>query len=155
MKNRRTPPFKVGLGPDSTSLLIVRFKLNTQVNCSFWINYTQIINQNYWYDLLLQVETYRRRKSLVHAIIDKKRMMSILNRFAMTSIIAISLLSSLVKGMATSTALVSLVPQLYLLGYAFRKNIKNILDSILFVFVAHPFDVGDCCVIDDTQVSLS
>ena len=101
------------------------------------------------------METYRRRKSLLHAIVDTKRMMSILNRFAMAFIMAIFLLSSLVKGMTSTTAFMTLVSQLYLLQSAYQNNIKKIFDSILFVFVAQPFDVGDCCVIDGAQVSLN
>ena len=34
------------------------------------------------------------------------------------------------------------------------ESLKNIFNSALFVFVAHPFDVGDRCLIDANQESM-
>ncbi|TYH91180.1 hypothetical protein ES332_A13G099300v1 [Gossypium tomentosum] len=41
---------------------------------------------------------------------------------------------------------------LLLVGFMFQNTCKTIFESIIFVFVMHPFDVGDRCVIDGVQM---
>nr|TKR74673.1 mechanosensitive ion channel protein 10-like [Populus alba] len=42
--------------------------------------------------------------------------------------------------------------QLLLVGFMFQNTCKSIFESIIFVFVMHPFDVGDRCVVDGVQM---
>lgn len=56
-------------------------------------------------------------------------------------------------GVATTKVLVVVTSQLLVVGFLFQNMGKTIFESIIFVFVMHPFDVGDRCVIDGVQVS--
>ncbi|CAA6674524.1 unnamed protein product [Spirodela intermedia] len=42
--------------------------------------------------------------------------------------------------------------QLLLVVFVFGNACKTTFESIIFVFIMHPFDVGDRCVIDGTQI---
>ncbi|KAL8498871.1 hypothetical protein ACS0TY_022000 [Phlomoides rotata] len=55
----------------------------------------------------------------------------------------------LLTGIATTKVLVFLSSQLVLAVFMFGNTCKTIFEAIIFVFVMHPFDVGDRCVIDD------
>ena len=39
--------------------------------------------------------------------------------------------------------------------YLKKKTAKTVFEAIIFVFVMHPFDVGDRCVVDGVQVTPS
>ena len=49
--------------------------------------------------------------------------------------------------------LLFLSSQLLLVVFMFGNTAKTVFEAIIFVFVMHPFDVGDRCVIDGVQVS--
>ncbi|KAK4401250.1 Mechanosensitive ion channel protein 10 [Sesamum angolense] len=55
-------------------------------------------------------------------------------------------------GIATTKVLVFLSSQLVLAVFMFGNTCKTIFEAIIFVFVMHPFDVGDRCVVDGVQV---
>ena len=52
----------------------------------------------------------------------------------------------------TPRILVFISAQLLLAVFMFGNSAKTVLEAIIFVFVMHPFDVGDRCVIDGVQV---
>ncbi|GLT71940.1 hypothetical protein SLA2020_439220 [Shorea laevis] len=54
----------------------------------------------------------------------------------------------LLMGIATTKVLVFLSSQLLVAAFMFGNTCKTIFEAIIFVFVMHPFDVGDRCVID-------
>lgn len=37
-------------------------------------------------------------------------------------------------------------------AFVFGETSKKFLENLLFIFVVHPFDIGDCCVFDGTPV---
>jgi hypothetical protein len=37
--------------------------------------------------------------------------------------------------------------------FIFGNACKTVFEALIFVFIMHPFDVGDRCVIDGTQVT--
>ncbi|KAI0492512.1 hypothetical protein KFK09_026785 [Dendrobium nobile] len=55
-------------------------------------------------------------------------------------------------GFATTKVLVLISSQLLLVGFIFTNSCKTAFEAIIFVFVMHPFDVGDRCVIDGVQM---
>ncbi|KAF2306774.1 hypothetical protein GH714_021300 [Hevea brasiliensis] len=55
-------------------------------------------------------------------------------------------------GLATTKIVLVVTSQLLLVGFVFQNTCKTIFESIIFVFVMHPFDVGDRCVIDGVQM---
>lgn len=67
-------------------------------------------------------------------------------------IIVMIIITLLLMGFATTKVLVFLSSQLLLVGFMFGNTCKMAFESIIFVFVMHPFDVGDRCVVDGVQV---
>ncbi|GMN75536.1 hypothetical protein TIFTF001_056784 [Ficus carica] len=51
-------------------------------------------------------------------------------------------------GIATTKVLLFLSSQLVVAAFIFGNTCKTIFEAIVFVFVMHPFDVGDLCVVD-------
>lgn len=56
-------------------------------------------------------------------------------------------------GFLTTQALVFITSQLVLAAFMFGNTVKNIFESIIFLYVMHPFEVGDRCIIDGVQVT--
>ncbi len=98
---------------------------------------------------------YRERRALSLSLSDTKtavnKLHQILNVILFTILIIIWLL---VLGIATKNLLVFVSSQLLLVVFIFGNTCKNIFEAIVFLFVLHPFDVGDRCIIDGTQVHL-
>ena len=66
--------------------------------------------------------------------------------------IIIAVIWLLILGIATSKFLLFLSSQLLLVAFIFGNTCKTVFESIIFLFVIHPFDVGDRCEIDGVQV---
>ncbi|XP_077234824.1 mechanosensitive ion channel protein 10-like [Tasmannia lanceolata] len=99
------------------------------------------------------VRAYIERKALAHALNDTKTAVQQLHKLASAVVIIIIIIMSLmVMGVATSKVLVLVTSQLLLVGFIFQNTCKTIFESVVFVFVMHPFDVGDRCVIDGVQM---
>jgi len=58
----------------------------------------------------------------------------------------------LVMEVATLKIILFCITQTVLIGVAFQGTCKTVLEAIIFVFVMHPFDIGDRCVIDGVHV---
>jgi small-conductance mechanosensitive channel len=58
----------------------------------------------------------------------------------------------LILGIATTRFLLVLSSQLLLVAFVFGNSCKTIFEAIIFLFVMHPFDVGDRCEIDGVQL---
>ncbi|KAF5735279.1 mechanosensitive ion channel protein 10-like [Tripterygium wilfordii] len=98
-------------------------------------------------------QTYIERKALAHSLNDTKTAVQQLHKLASALVsIIIVVVSLLVMGLATTKVVFVVTSQLLLLGFVFQNTCKTIFESIIFVFVMHPFDVGDRCVIDGVQM---
>jgi small-conductance mechanosensitive channel len=91
------------------------------------------------------VNVYLERKSLAHSLNDTKTAIEELNKIA--SVIV------LMMGFLTTQILVFISSQLLLVAFMFGNSAKTMFEAIIFVFVMHPFDVGDRCVVDGVQVT--
>ncbi|XP_073139276.1 mechanosensitive ion channel protein 10-like isoform X2 [Henckelia pumila] len=99
------------------------------------------------------VKVYKGRKALAHALNDTKTAVKQLNKIVTGIVIIIMILVwFLLVGIATTKVLVFLSSQLVLAVFVFGNTCKTIFEAIIFVFVMHPFDVGDRCVIDGVQM---
>ncbi|XP_058103860.1 mechanosensitive ion channel protein 10-like [Magnolia sinica] len=99
------------------------------------------------------VKAYKEWKALAHALNDTKTAVEQLHKLASAVVIVIIIVVSLlVMGVATSKVILIVTSQLLLVGFMFGNTCKTIFESIIFVFVVHPFDVGDRCVIDGVQM---
>lgn len=59
----------------------------------------------------------------------------------------------LLPGIATSHVILLVSSQLVLAGFICGNTYKTTFEAIAFVFIVHPFDVGDRCIVDAVQVS--
>lgn len=53
---------------------------------------------------------------------------------------------------ATSKFLLYISSQVVVVAFVFGNTCKTVFEAIVFVFVMHPFDVGDRCEVDGVQV---
>ncbi|XP_057776325.1 mechanosensitive ion channel protein 10-like [Salvia miltiorrhiza] len=99
------------------------------------------------------VKVYKDRRALAHALTDTKTAVKQLNKL-ITGIlmIIIVVIWLLLTGIATTKVLVVMSSQLVVAVFMFGNTCKTIFEAIIFVFVMHPFDVGDRCVIDGVQM---
>ncbi|KAK4792935.1 hypothetical protein SAY86_023370 [Trapa natans] len=101
------------------------------------------------------IKVYLERKSLAHSLNDAKTAIEELNRLASAVVIfVIIIVWLLMMGFLTTKVLVFLSSQLLVAVFVFGNTAKTVFEAIIFVFVMHPFDVGDRCVIGGLQVSL-
>lgn len=101
----------------------------------------------------LQVKVYLGRRSLVHSLNDTKTAVDDLNMLASVLVlIVIIIVWLLIMGFLTTQVLVFISSQLLLVVFMFGNTAKTVFEAIIFVFVMHPYDVGDRCVIDGVQV---
>ncbi|GLJ11654.1 hypothetical protein SUGI_0173680 [Cryptomeria japonica] len=99
------------------------------------------------------VNVYLERKSLAHSLNDTKTAIKQLHQIANAVVsIVITVVVLLVMGIATTHVIVLVSSQLVLVGFIFGNTCKTIFEAIVFVFVMHPFDVGDRCVVDGVQM---
>ncbi|XP_061998437.1 mechanosensitive ion channel protein 10-like [Rosa rugosa] len=99
------------------------------------------------------VHAYIERKALAHSLNDTKTAVQQLHKLASAVVIVIiTVVSLLVMGLATTKVIFVVTSQLLLVGFMFQNMCKTMFESIIFVFVMHPFDVGDRCVVDGVQM---
>ncbi|KAK6934886.1 Mechanosensitive ion channel MscS [Dillenia turbinata] len=99
------------------------------------------------------VRAYIERKALAHSLNDTKTAVQQLHKLASTVVSAIIVVEFLlVMGWATTNVIVLFTSQLLLVGFMFQNTCKTIFESIIFVFVMHPFDIGDRCVVEGVQM---
>ncbi|KAM1124854.1 hypothetical protein FF2_039727 [Malus domestica] len=99
------------------------------------------------------VYAYIERKALAHSLNDTKTAVQQLHKLASAVVtVIITVVSLLVMGLATTKVIFVVTSQLLLVGFMFQNMCKTMFESIIFVFVMHPFDVGDRCVVDGVQM---
>ncbi|EPS64957.1 hypothetical protein M569_09822, partial [Genlisea aurea] len=99
------------------------------------------------------LKVYRDRKALAHALNDTKTAVRQLNKLISAILIVVAfVIWLLLTGIATTKVLVFLTSQLVLAAFMFGNTCKTIFEVLIFVFVMHPFDVGDRCVVDGVQM---
>lgn len=100
------------------------------------------------------MNVYLERKSLAHSLNDTKTAIEELNRLASGLLLLVILIVwLLLMGFLTTNILVFISSQLLLVVFVFGNTAKTVFEAIIFVFVMHPFDVGDRCVVDGVQVT--
>ncbi|PON46343.1 Mechanosensitive ion channel [Parasponia andersonii] len=95
------------------------------------------------------VKVYNGRKALAHALSDTKTAVRQLNKLVTCILVIVAIVIwLLLMEIATTKVLVFLSSQLVVAAFIFGNTCKTIFEAIVFVFIMHPFDVGDRCVID-------
>uniref|UniRef100_A0A0E0L937 Mechanosensitive ion channel protein n=1 Tax=Oryza punctata TaxID=4537 RepID=A0A0E0L937_ORYPU len=99
------------------------------------------------------VKAYLDRKSLAHSLNDTKTaVMQLHNLIRILVIIIIIIITLLLMGIATTKILLVISSQLLVVVFIFGNACKTVFEALIFVFIMHPFDVGDRCVIDGIQM---
>ena len=103
--------------------------------------------------LIIQVNAFRERRALALTLNDTKTAVNKLHR-VLNFLVAIIILVIwlLILEIATSKIILFVSSQLVLVAFVFGNTCKTIFEAIIFLFVMHPFDVGDRCEIDGVQV---
>ncbi|XP_010465392.1 PREDICTED: mechanosensitive ion channel protein 5-like [Camelina sativa] len=99
------------------------------------------------------VKAFRERRALALTLNDTKTAVNRLHRIINVLIgIIVIVIWLLILGIATTRFLLVLSSQLLLVAFVFGNSCKTIFEAIIFLFVMHPFDVGDRCEIDGVQL---
>ncbi|KAL8142534.1 hypothetical protein V2J09_015566 [Rumex salicifolius] len=99
------------------------------------------------------VNAFRGRRALTLTINDTKSAVNKLHKIVNGLVCIIILIIWLIMlNIATSKFLVFASSQVLLVAFIFGNFCKNVFESIIFLFVIHPYDVGDRCEIDTVQM---
>lgn len=103
----------------------------------------------------MQLKVYKERKTLAHALKDTKTAVKQLNNLVTVLLIIVTaIIWLLLMEIATTKVLVFLLSQLAVAVFMFGNTCKTIFEALVFVFVMHPFDVGDRCAVEGVPVIL-
>ncbi|KAG5099249.1 hypothetical protein JHK82_044301 [Glycine max] len=99
------------------------------------------------------IRAYYERKALAQSLNDTKTAVQQLHKIASAIVsVIIIIVMLLVMEVATLKIILFCITQTVLIGVAFQGTCKTVLEAIIFVFVMHPFDIGDRCVIDGVHM---
>lgn len=99
------------------------------------------------------VNAFRERRALALTLTDTKTAVKKLHHIVNCVVgVIILIIWLLILGITTVHLLGFLATQLLLVVFIFGNTCKTMFESIIFLFVMHPFDVGDRCEIDGVQV---
>ncbi|KAF2287155.1 hypothetical protein GH714_038461 [Hevea brasiliensis] len=102
----------------------------------------------------LQVKVYKDYESVNSALKYRKTAVDELNKLASVVVIfVIVIVWLLFMEFLTTKIVVFMTSQLLLVVFMFGNTVKTVFEAIIFVFLMHPFDVGDRCLIDGIQAS--
>ena len=101
----------------------------------------------------MQENIYKEREYLLKSLKDAKTAIEELNRILSAIVLVlIVIIWLLLMGFITTKVLVILSSQLLVAVFIFGNTCRAVFEALIFVFIMHPFDVGDRCVIDGVQV---
>lgn len=101
-----------------------------------------------------QVNAFRERRALALSLDDTRTAVKKLHRMVNIIVrIIILIVWLLILGITTRKFLVLITSQILLVVFMFGNSCRLVFEAIIFLFVMHPFDVGDRCEIDGVQVS--
>lgn len=99
------------------------------------------------------VSVFRERKALALTLNDTKTAVNKLHRMVNVLVgLVIFVICLVILNIATTQILVLISSQLVVVAFIFGNTCKTIFEAIIFLFVMHPFDVGDRCEIDGVQM---
>ncbi|KAL5557791.1 hypothetical protein UlMin_034002 [Ulmus minor] len=99
------------------------------------------------------VHAFRERRALALSLNDTKTAVDKLHNMLDVLVgITIVIISLLILGVRVLHFLVFISSQLLLAAFIFGNTCKNIFEAVIFLFVMHPFDVGDRCEVEGIQM---
>lgn len=99
------------------------------------------------------VHAFRERRALALTLNDTKTAVNKLHQMVNVIVgILIGVIWLIILGIATSKFILFVSSQLVVATFIFGNTLKTIFEALIFLFVIHPFDVGDRCEIDAVQM---
>lgn len=99
------------------------------------------------------MNAFRERRALALTLNDTKTAVNKLHQMInIVTAIAIVVIWLVLLEIASSKVLLFVSSQVVLLAFIFGNTVKTVFESIIFLFIVHPYDVGDRCEIDNVQV---
>ncbi|CAH9125984.1 unnamed protein product [Cuscuta epithymum] len=99
------------------------------------------------------VNVFRERRALALTLDDTKTAVKKLHQMLTVIVGAIIFLISLViLGFVTGRGLMYISSQVVIVAFIFGNSCKTVFEAIIFLFVMHPFDVGDRCEVDGVEM---
>lgn len=99
------------------------------------------------------VNIFKQREYLSHSLKDAKTAIEELNRILSGIVLVlIVVVWLLLMGFATTKVLLFFSSQILVVVFIFGNTCRTVFEAMIFVFIMHPFDVGDRCVIDGVQM---
>lgn len=100
------------------------------------------------------MNAFRERKALAFSLNDTKTAVNKLHNMVNVLVgIIIVIISLVILGLTSRQLLVTVSSQLVVVTFIFGNTCKTIFEALIFLFVMHPFDVGDRCEIGGVQVT--
>ncbi|XP_023741447.1 mechanosensitive ion channel protein 6 [Lactuca sativa] len=99
------------------------------------------------------VNVFRERRALALSLNDTKTAVNKLHQMLNIAVgILIIVIWLLILKVASTHFFIFLSSQLLLVVFVFGNTCKTTFEAIIFLFVMHPFDVGDRCEVDSVQM---
>ncbi|KAL9668630.1 hypothetical protein QQ045_006168 [Rhodiola kirilowii] len=99
------------------------------------------------------VSAFRERRALALTLNDTKTAVNKLHQMVNVIVgIMIGVIWLIILEIASSKFFLVVSSQLVVAAFIFGNTLKTIFEAIIFLFVIHPFDVGDRCEIDGAQM---
>ncbi|CAA3006299.1 mechanosensitive ion channel 6-like [Olea europaea subsp. europaea] len=99
------------------------------------------------------VNAFRERRALALTLNDTKTAVKKLHQMVNVIVgIVILIICLVILEIATSKFLLFLSSQIVVVAFIFGNTCKTVFEAIIFVFVMHPFDVGDRCEVEGVQM---
>ncbi|CAK9169058.1 unnamed protein product, partial [Ilex paraguariensis] len=98
------------------------------------------------------VNAFRERRALALTLNDTKTAVNKLHHMVNVLVgITIVVICLVILEIATSKFLLFVSSQIVVVAFIFGNTCKTIFEALIFLFVMHPYDVGDRCEIDGVQ----
>uniref|UniRef100_A0A803NK41 Mechanosensitive ion channel MscS domain-containing protein n=1 Tax=Cannabis sativa TaxID=3483 RepID=A0A803NK41_CANSA len=99
------------------------------------------------------VNALRERRALALSLNDTKTAVDELHNMVTVLVgFIIVIISLLILGVPIMHFLVFISSQLLLAVFIFGNTCRTVFEAIIFLFIVHPFDVGDRCEVDEVQM---
>ncbi|PIN25710.1 putative mechanosensitive ion channel [Handroanthus impetiginosus] len=99
------------------------------------------------------VNAFIERRALALTLNDTKTAVDKLHQMVNAIVgVIIVIICLVILGIATSKFLLYISSQIVVVAFIFGNTCKTIFEAVIFVFVIHPFDVGDRCEVDGVQM---
>ncbi|RAL48678.1 hypothetical protein DM860_000998 [Cuscuta australis] len=99
------------------------------------------------------VNVFRERRALALTLDDTKTAVKKLHQMVTVLVaVIIFLISLVILGFVTGRDLMYISSQVVIVTFIFGNQCKNVFEAIIFLFVMHPFDVGDRCEVDGVEM---